>query len=692
MVIKKTVNIGEGELSFETGKVAKLAHGSTWVRLGDTVVLVAVVASNEYLDDKDFVPLTVDYREKAYAAGKIPGGFFKREGRPTDKETLSARLTDRPIRALFNKDFKFETMVQITILSSDQENDADILGLNGASAALCISDIPFDTTFGAVRVGKVDGKLVANPTNSQLNESTINMIVAASEDSIVMVEGEAKEITNEECMEALEFAHENIKSIIKTIEELVSECGKGKREVPETETNEELLKKVEEIARPLVQKALEAKEKTLRQAAMSEVKKSVIEALAEEYPDNERFIKGQVMEVEKVLLRSMIVSDGKRVDGRSVTEIRPITCEVSVLPRTHGSALFTRGETQALAVTTLGSKDDEQKIENLDNSYYKRYMLHYNFPPFCVGEVRRIMGPGRREIGHGNLAERALKNIIPPEEKFPYTIRIVSEIFESNGSSSMATICAGSLSLMDAGVPVPKPTAGIAMGLIKDEDNFIVLSDILGDEDHLGDMDFKVAGSNDGITAIQMDIKIKGIPLEVANRVLSQAREGISHIIGEMNKALDKPRPELSPYAPFIDIFKIDVSDIGTIIGPGGKMIREIQDKTDSKIFIEEDGKVIVSAPDQERGNETRRIIERLTEKPEVGKIYQATVKKIMDFGAFVEYLPGKEGLLHVSEMAAHRVNNVRDVVKLGEKLEVKIKRIERNGKIDLTRKYLFNK
>jgi len=689
MSIRKVVEIGDRELSIETGKVAKQAAGSAWVQYGGTVVLVAAVASNDYLEDKDFVPLTVDYREKAYAAGKIPGGFFKREGRPTGKETLSARLIDRPIRALFNKNFKYETMVMITVLSSDQENDADILGMIGASAALSISDIPFDTPISAVRVGKVNGALVINPTFSQLAESTIDMVVAGSADSIVMVEGEAKEISDAELTEALEFAHENIKLIIPLIEELVRETGKEKREVPVPEDNEALKNAVVKMATPLVQKALEEKEKMPRQTLFRKAQERVVAEFIEEFPDDERKIKEYVGEIEKSLLRNMIVNEGRRVDGRNVKEIRPITCDISVLPRTHGSALFTRGETQSLAVTTLGSKGDEQKIEGLDGSFWKRYMLHYNFPPYCVGEVKRIMGPGRREIGHGNLAERAIHYTIPSEEEFPYTIRIVSDIFESNGSSSMATICAGSLSLMDAGVPIKKQTAGIAMGLVKEEDRHIILSDILGDEDHLGDMDFKIAGSQDGITAIQMDIKIEGISIELVGQVLVQAVEGLHHILGIMNNVIDKPRQELSPYAPCISIFKIDVDDIGTVIGPGGKMIREIQDRTESSIYIDDDGKVILSAPDQAKGEEARRIIEKLIEVPAVGKIYEGTVKKITQFGAFMEILPGKEGLLHVSEMANHRVENVRDFVKMGQKFEVKVKRIDKMGKIDLTRKHL---
>ncbi|MFC1557234.1 polyribonucleotide nucleotidyltransferase [candidate division KSB1 bacterium] len=687
MEVKKSVVIGAHELTIETGKIAKQASGSVVIQYGETVILAACTASNEYKANAAFVPLTVDYREKAFAAGKIPGGFFKREGRPTDKETLSARLTDRPIRALFNKDFKYETMVMISVLSYDQENDSDVLGIIGASAALCISDIPFDTPISAVRVGKVNGSLVINPTAQQLTESTVNMVVAGTMDSLVMVEGESKEITNEELVEALEFAHENIKIVIPIIEELMAETGKKKREYPEPEINQELIDKVRVLATPLMKEALKNTEKVARHAEIKKVKNATIEEFGEEYPDDEHAMKETVTEIEGELLREGIIKEGKRVDHRGLKDVRPISCEVAVLPRTHGSALFTRGETQSLAVATLGTKIDEQKIEGLEGQHFKRFILHYNFPPYSVGEVKRIMGPGRREIGHGRLAEKALEYGVPTEDEFPYTIRVVSDILESNGSSSMASVCAGSLALMDAGIPVKNQTAGIAMGLIKDEDNYIILSDILGDEDHLGDMDFKVAGSSPGITAFQMDIKVKGIPFSLVSDVLRQAREGIDHILNEMNKVIDKPRDSLSPYAPTICIFKIDVNDIGTIIGPGGKMIREIQDKTDSTIYIDDDGTVILSSVDQVKGDEAKRMIEKLLEVPEVGKTYDGKVKKITPFGAFVEVLPGKEGLLHISEIAHRRINKVEDVLKLGQSVKVRVKKIDPLGKVDLTHK-----
>lgn len=690
MVVKKEVEIGGRILSLETGKVAKQADGSIWIQYGETVVFVAVVAKKEPAEKMDFVPLTVDYREKTYAAGKIPGGFFKREGRPTEKETLSARLIDRPIRTLFNKDFNYETLVSVIALSSDQENDSDILGIIGASAAMAISDIPCDTPIGAVRVGKLNGNLVINPTFQQLPDSTMDIVVTASNESIIMVEGEGREISEQELVEALEFAHEQIKKIIPLIEDLQNEVGKQKRECAVKEVDDELMQKVSEIAVPLIKEATAIKEKLPRHEKINEALNTVLQALEEEYPESEQKINLYFSEQEKNIIRDLIIKEGQRLDRRNTTDVREIDCEISLLPRTHGSALFTRGETQSLAVTTLGTKIDEQKIEGLDGSFWKSYMLHYNFPSFCVGEVRFPRGPGRREIGHGRLAEKALEYIIPDEEDFPYTIRIVSDILESNGSSSMATVCASSLSLMDAGVPVKKQTAGIAMGLIKNEENFIVLSDILGDEDHLGDMDFKVAGSVDGFTAVQMDIKVAGISIEIMKKAITQAREGLNKILEVMNAVIDKPKPDISPYAPKIIIFKIDPLNIGAVIGPGGKTIREIQEKTDSTISIEDDGTVFIASVDTKNGEEAKRMVDLLVEVPEVGKIYEGTVKKITPFGAFVEILPGKDGLLHISEIENHRIAKVEDVLKLGQNVQVKVKKIDQMGKVDLTRKQLL--
>ena len=690
MAVRKEVTIGGRLLSLETGKVAKQANGSIWIQYGETVVLVAVTASDEPVENRGFIPLTVDYREKAYAAGKIPGGFFKREGRPTEKETLSSRLIDRPVRSLLYKEFNHATMISVTVLSSDQENDSDILGIIGASAALAVSDVPYDTPIAAVRVGKINGELLVNPTFQQLPESRLDIVVAASQDSIIMVEGEAKEISNEELIAALEFAHGQCKRIIPLIEELEKETGKAKRELTVEKIDEELQKRVSEIAIPLLKEAKQIKEKQSRQKKVGTALETVLESSEEEFPDSEQKIKLLFGDLEKNSVRDLIVKEGRRLDGRGKTDIRDITCEISVLPRTHGSGLFTRGETQSIAVTTLGTKIDEQKIEGLDGSFWKSYMLHYNFPSYCVGEVSFPRGPNRREIGHGRLAEKALQYVIPGEEDFPYTIRIVSDIFESNGSSSMATVCAGSLSLMDAGVPIKKQTAGIAMGLIKGGDDFIILSDILGDEDHLGDMDFKVAGSVDGITAIQMDIKVKGISIEIIRQAVLQAREGLDHILGLMNEVIDKPKPDISPYAPKIIIFSIDPAVIGTVIGPGGKMIRDIQEKTNSTISIEDDGTIFISAVDEKNGTEAKRLIDLLTAEPEVGKIYEGTVKKITNFGAFVEILPGKDGLLHISEIENHRIAKVEDVLKMGQGVKVKVLKVDPSGKVDLTRKQLL--
>jgi polyribonucleotide nucleotidyltransferase len=693
MVIRKEVEIGGRILSLETGKIAKQANGSIWIQYADTVALVAVVASKEPIEeDKGFVPLQVDYREKAYAAGKIPGGFFKREGRPSEKETLSARLIDRPIRSLFNKDFRFETQIYVTVLSSDQENDADTLGIIGASAALLVSDVPFDTPIGAVRVGKINGQLILNPTFKQLQESVMEIIVAASADFIIMVEGEASEISDNELIEALEFAHKHIKEIIPIIEELARNAVKPKLPLNPIEIKSDLIEKVRKFAVPYIKEAITIKEKLARHSLADNAVTTIVQTLSNEYPDDEIVIRNIFAELERELMREKIINERARIDDRSMTDIRSITGEIGILPRTHGSALFTRGETQSLAVTTLGSKLDEQKIEGLDGSFWKRYMLHYNFPSYCVGEVSIPRGPGRREIGHGRLAEKALQYVIPSEIDFPYTIRIVSDIFESNGSSSMATVCAGSLSLMDAGVPIKKQTAGIAMGLIKTENDFIILSDILGDEDHLGDMDLKLAGSCDGFTAVQMDIKVKGISIEIMKKAIAQAREGLNHILAVMNKVIDKPHTNISPYAPKIIIFKIDPAVIGMVIGPGGKIIREIQEKTNSTISIEEDGTVFISAVDETNGNEAKRLIDQIVAVPEVGKIYDGIVKRITPFGAFVEILPGKDGLLHISEIENRRIARVEDVLKIGQEVQVKVIKIDEMGKVDLTRKQLLNK
>ena len=690
MVFERSKEVGGRRLLLQSGKVARQANGSVWVQYGDTVVLAAATMSESDLPPQGFFPLTVDYRQKAYAAGRIPGGFFKREGRPTETEVLSARLVDRPIRPLFPKGLKREVQIIIWVLSSDRANDPDILGIIGASAALNISDIPFDGPIGAARVGRVAGQFVLNPTYQELETSDMDIVVAGTEDSIVMVEGEAGEIPEDELLKALEFAHEGIRETIELQRQLAEDCGKPKLEVQPDEPDEALVQAVHERVKEPLAEALRITDKADRKVAVGDLVQKVVEELAEEFPESELQIAEIVTDLQKQMLRRMIVEEGRRVDGRKLDEIRPVTAEVGVLPRAHGSALFTRGQTQALAATTLGTKMDEQKMEELEGDFFKSYMLHYNFPPFSVGEVRPIRGPSRREIGHGNLAERALKPMIPAEEVFPYTIRVVSDILESNGSSSMATVCAGSLSLMDAGVPIKEAVAGIAMGLIKEDDQFHILTDILGDEDHFGDMDFKVAGSRQGVTAIQMDIKISGIPMEVMGRALQQAREARMKILDIMNATLPTPRPELSPYAPRIVSMHIDVDQIGLVIGPGGKTIRSIIEKTGATVDIDDDGTVHIASTDPEACERAKEMIERLTEMPEIGKTYIGRVKKITNFGAFVEILPGKEGLLHISELEHHRVRRVEDVLSVGDEVEVKLVGIDTNGKLDLSRKALL--
>ncbi len=692
MVVRKEIEIGGRKLSIETGRVAKQADGAAWVQYGETVILATAVSSDTPVTGTDFMPLSVEYRERAYAAGKIPGGFFKREGKPSEKEVVSARLTDRPIRPLFPEDYRNEVQVIIYVLSADQENDADILGPIGASAALSISDIPFLGPIASVRVGRVNGEFVINPTFAQLDESDMDVVIAGSADSVAMVEGWSKEISEEDMVGALEFGHAEIKKIVQLQEELVAEVGKAKRIYEPVEIPAELKEEVRKRADEKMEEIVTIADKKQRSTALKELVSTIAEALEEEFPDAKGMIGTIVGDIEKEKMRRNILEKGHRLDGRSLTEIRPITCEVGVLPRAHGSALFTRGQTQSLSATTLGTKMDEQKIEGLEASSWKRYMLHYNFPPFSVGEVKPMRGPGRREIGHGQLAERALKPIIPEDTEFPYTIRIVSDILESNGSSSMATVCAGSLSLMDAGVPVKDAVAGIAMGLIKEDDKVAILTDILGDEDHMGDMDFKVAGTAHGVTAFQMDIKITGISFDIMRQALQQAREARLKILDIMNQTIDKPREEISRYAPRIMSVQVPVDTIGAIIGPGGKNIREIIEKTGATIDIEDDGTVTIASVDSDAAKEAKRIVEAYSAVPEEGKVYRGKVKKIMNFGAFVEILPGKEGLLHISELEYHRVNKVEDILHVGDEVEVKLLKVERDGKLELSRKALLEK
>jgi polyribonucleotide nucleotidyltransferase len=690
MIVKKEVEIGGKVFSIETGRYARQANGSVMVRYGDTMVLVTAVASTEVKADQDFFPLQVEYREKTSAAGKFPGGFIKREGRPTEKEILSSRLIDRPIRPLFPENFMNETQVIAFVLSYDGQNDADVLSAVGASAALAISDIPFDGPIAEVRVGRINGQLIVNPTHSEIEQSDLELVVAGTSDSIIMVEGESKELSEDDLLNALRFAQAEIKKLVQLQNDLRSEAGKHKWEIKTKAFDAELKKEVLELAgekfKDIVHSVL-AKEE--RAAKNKQLQEAVISALAERFPEQEKVIASILHDLEKELMRERILTEGIRLDGRNTTQVRPITIELGVLPRTHGSALFTRGETQSLTTVTLGTKNDEQIIDGLREEYTKRFMLHYNFPPFSVGEVGRMSGVGRREIGHGNLAERALKMVFPGEEIFPYTVRVISDILESNGSSSMATVCAGSLAMMDAGIGISKSVAGIAMGLVKEGDRYAILSDILGNEDHLGDMDFKVAGTADGITAFQMDIKIQGISFEIMEKALQQAREGRLHILGIMDQSLGKPREQLSEFAPRLISMKVEQDQIGLIIGPGGKTIQGMQRLFGVEINIEEDGTVNIASPNKENAVKCKEYIKKMTATPEIGETYEGVITKLMDFGAFVEIIPGKEGLLHISQIDNKRVEKVSDYFKVGDKVTVKLIKIE-NGKLSLSRKELL--
>ena len=687
MVYVKEVEIGGKILSIETGKVAKQADGAAMVRYGDTMVLTTVVASEEVKEDQDFFPLSVEYREKAFAAGKFPGGFFKREGKPTEKEVLSSRLIDRPIRPLFNKDFKNETQVISLVYSFDGENESDILGAIGASAALTLSRIPFTEPVAEVRVGRINNRIVINPTLAQTEISDFELVVAGTMDSIMMVEGEANEISEADFIEALKAAHEEIKKIVEIQNELRQLCGKPKMEVTGKVIEENLVNEVKALAyNKYAEVVASVLTKDERSAKNKEINELVLESLEEKYPDNEPDIKGLLHDIEKELMRNRILNEGIRLDGRTTTQIRPITIELGLLPRTHGSALFTRGETQSLTTLTLGTKSDEQIIDGLQEEYKKRFLLHYNFPPFSVGEVGKIGGVGRREVGHGNLAERAIKKLMPAEDKFPYTVRLNSDILESNGSSSMATVCAGSLTLMDGGVPIKKQVAGIAMGLVKEDEKYSILSDILGNEDHLGDMDFKVAGTSEGITAIQMDIKIHGLSFEIMEKALAQAKEGRMHILSVMNEAISKPRETVSKHAPSLISIQIQTDQIGLLIGPGGKTVQGLQKLYGVDINIEEDGSVHIASASSESAKKCKEYIKLLTATPELNEIYEGRVIKILDFGAVVEFLPNKEGLLHISQIDNYKIPKVSDVLKEGDAVKVKLIKID-NGKYSLSRK-----
>ncbi len=690
MEIVKT-QFGGAEFSIETGRLAKQANGSVLVQYGDTMVLVAATADKGCGGEKDFFPLAVFYVEKQYAAGRIPGGFFKREARLSDYETLTSRVIDRPLRPSFEKNYMANTIVQATVLSHDLVNPSDVAAMIGSSAALCLSDIPFHNPIGGIRVGRVDGEFVTNPTPAQLEESELNIFMAGSKEAILMVEGEADEVSEAVMQEAIWYGHEQIQPIIAMQEELVKRVGKEKRVVPTPEVNAELQQKVDSVATSRIQDALRISDKQERYARMDALQEEVVaEVLGDTPEDGDKTeVQERFGSIKKEEMRKRILSDAVRIDGRGPKDIRPITCETRALPRAHGSAIFTRGETQALAATTLGTREDEQMIDNLFGLSYKNFMLHYNFPSFSVGEARPPRGPGRREIGHGYLAEKGLTPMLPGKESFPYTIRLVSEVLESNGSSSMATVCAGSLAMMDAGVPLPRNTAGIAMGLIFDEasGNSVILSDILGDEDHLGDMDFKVVGTEKGVTALQMDIKIQGLTKEIVTNALDQALEGRQHILKIMDESLGQPRVGLSSHAPRFITHKIPQAKIGAVIGPGGKVIKGIVEKTGVKINVDDDGVVSIASRDHKAVDVALEMVRDLTRTVEIGEVYTGPVKKVVEFGAFVEIFPGTEGLVHVSNLAQERVKNVTDVVNEGDIVTVKATGLDRRGKISLSMK-----
>lgn len=681
-IVKKEIIWGGKKLSIETGKIARQADGAVILTSGDTVILATVVGAKKANPETDFFPLTVNYQEKYYASGKIPGGYFKREARPTESETLISRLIDRPIRPLFPEGFRNEVQVLPTVLSYEKDNDPEILSLIAASAALSISGIPFMGPVAASKVGYINGSFVLNPTKEQLKDSQLELIVAGTKDAVLMVESEASGLTEKIMLDAVKFGHEQFGVVIKMINEFSSECSKEKWIVEEKDLNEVKSNLLKNVKNDLIVAFSEADKKKRGELINLAKEKSL--AL---YKDSEQFtemdVESQFKNIEKEIVRTKILKEKKRIDGRGLADIRPIKCEVGILPRAHGSALFTRGETQAIVVTTLGTSEDEQRIESLDGLQRSRFMLHYNFPPFSVGEVGRI-GTGRREIGHGKLAWRAVNSILPKKEEFPYTFRLVSEITESNGSSSMATVCGSSLALMDAGVPIKKPVAGIAMGLIKEGADYSVLSDILGDEDHLGDMDFKVAGTEDGITSLQMDIKITGITFEIMEKALSQAKDGRIHILGEMNKALKVSRKDLSKHTPKMEKVTVDKKDIAAIIGKGGVTIREIVELSGAKVDISDDGIVTIAAPDEISRNKALEMVKSIIAKAEVGKIYTGKVVKIMEFGAFVNFLGKQDGLVHISELAAKRVEKVSDVVKEGDEVKVKVLGFDK-GKVKLS-------
>jgi len=692
MIKSLQVELAQRTLTITTGLMAKQAAGAVTVQYGDTVVLVTAVCEPKPREGTDFFPLTVNYLEKSYAAGKIPGGFYKREGRPSEKEILTSRLIDRPLRPLFPDGFRNEVQIIAMVLSADLENDPDILSIIGASASLVVSNIPFPQPIAAVRVGLINGELVLNPTNKELETSQLNVVVAGTKDAVVMVEGQAGEISEEIMKNAISFAHRSMVPVLDLQEELQRQIQKQKIEVPQEAINEELVSQIRRAFEEKIKQFIVIPGKMDRQEKLNLIQDEAITQFGEEDDLKGKEIKAILESLEKEIVRQLIIQDGIRADGRSLTEIRPIDCQVSVLPRTHGSALFTRGETQALAIVTLGTTEDEQRMDELEGETSKTFMLHYNFPPFSVGEVGFLRSPGRREIGHGLLAERSLKAVLPKAEDFPYTIRIVSDILESNGSSSMASVCGGTLALMDAGVPIKSPVAGIAMGLVKEGDKVAILTDIMGLEDHNGDMDFKVAGTREGITAFQMDVKIKGISEDIMEQALAQAKEGRLFILDRMIEAISSPRENISSYAPRIFSIQVKSDKVGVVIGPGGKMIRSIIDQTGVKIDIEDDGKIIIASSDEASAKKAIQLIRNLVEEPEVGKIYQGKVKRVVDFGAFVEIIPGTDGLLHISQISHQRLRRVEDALNEGDEIEVKVIEIDKQGKVKLSHKALLEK
>jgi len=686
MTHKVQIDISGRSFSLETGKVGKQADGAVEVRYGGSVVLATVVAAKSAKENQDFFPLTVEYRERAYAGGRIPGGYFKREGAPVKKEILTSRLIDRPIRPLFPEGFRNEVQIICLAISGDQENDPDVLAMNGASAALCVSGIPFDGPVGAVRVGRVDGRFIANPTTAEQAASSLELVVAGTEDAVLMVEAGANEVPEEVMLEAIAFGHAECKRLARMQRELTAKAAKPRWTVTTTAPDTGLANRVRELASQKLLQAFSIHEKHARADAVNRVFDEVVAALGVD--ETQKAAVREIFEtVEKAEVRRLIVERGIRIDGRKVDEIRPISIDTAYLPRAHGSALFTRGETQALVAATLGTKSDEQKIEALEGESYRHFMLHYNFPSFSVGEVRRFGSPSRRDIGHGALAERAVEAVLPTKETFPYTVRVVSDILESNGSSSMATVCGASVALMDAGVPLKSHVAGIAMGLVKEGDRFGILTDIMGAEDHYGDMDFKVAGTEKGVTALQMDIKIAGVSIDIMRTALEKAREARLTVLAKMREAIEKPRAELSPYAPRFVTIKIRPEKIREIIGPGGKVIRGIQEQTGTKIDVEDDGRVTVFSPDSESVQKALGIIQDICREVELDRIYLGKVKKIVEFGAFVEVIPNTEGLLHISQIAESRIRSVQDVLTEGDEVLVKVIEIDGNGKMRLSRK-----